>query len=238
MTWVKIDDNAPDDPRALRLPRGVRLLHFEALAWASRHATGGAIPPGQLARLTDEEAPEMAVAMLVAAGLWDVTDQGWQLVWLQDDQPSPELVARWRERNRLKQDRHRRHVTGDHALCSARYCKATSNPVTNGGSNPTPSRPVRPVQQDRDGKDGDAAGLGTAAAVPSKEPTGSADTVTCSAYQSHSFHHQFLGGRWRCDVCDRRAAADEIRKLPDDLKPRALKAFHRAWGHLYQSVPA
>jgi hypothetical protein len=209
MTWVKIDDNAPDDPRALSLSRGVRLLHFEALAWASRHLTAGAIPRGVLGRLTDEPDAESAVLALVGLGLWNTTEEGWQLVWLQDDQPPPELVARWRERNRKKQDRHRRHISGDHSACRPPYCKSAGNPVTNRASNPYPSRPVRPVSQDRDGRGGNAADLGVAAVAPSTNETPS------------------LG---------RRELARIVREATGEaMRHRYRKNFDRVYGHLYEA---
>lgn len=232
MSWVKLDDNAPDDPRALKLPRGVRLLHMEALAWASRHMTGGVIPQGSLARLTDEPDPDAAAAELVAAGLWELTKDGWQLLWLQDDQPGPELVAKWRERNRRKQDRHRRHVAGDHSACSPRYCKAASrNPVSNGGSNPYPSSPVRPSTKDRMDRDGDAAARGAAAvrsgsgdpappgstlenlvaggldptlasAFAARRKAAVPATTWCRDYRGHQgHHHQLPDGSWMCGEC-------------------------------------
>ena len=31
MTWTKISDSVPDDPRLLRLPRDVRSMHLEGM---------------------------------------------------------------------------------------------------------------------------------------------------------------------------------------------------------------
>ena len=173
MTWVKLDDNAPDDPRALKVPRTARLLHIEALAWSSRHQTDGMVPRNALPRVTDEPDPEGTAELLVAAGLWHATDEGYRLVWLQDMQPGPEEVERRRSHNRAKQERHRRHVSGDHSTCKAPFCKLARNPVTNSGSNPTPSRPVPsiPLTGDLTGKDGIAAGLEAAAPIREKGPT-------------------------------------------------------------------
>ena len=146
MTWVKLDDNAPDDPRALKVSRTARLLHIEALAWSSRHQTDGMVPRSALPRVTDEPDPEGTVELMVAAGLWDATDDGYRLVWLQDMQPGPEEVARQRAYNRDKQERHRKHVTGDHSTCKAPFCKLARNPVSNPVSNRTQSRPVHPLR--------------------------------------------------------------------------------------------
>ena len=141
MTWVKLDDNAPDDPRFMAVSRSARLLHVEALAWSNRHSAGGIIPAATLSRLTDDPDPRAAAGELAEAGIWAMTGDGWRVVWLLDDQPTPEEIDRQRERNRVKQARHRKHVNGDHSACDPRYCKSLRNPVTNRGSNRTPTRP-------------------------------------------------------------------------------------------------
>ena len=146
MTWVKLDDNALDDPAFMRLTRSARLLHLEALAWSNRHSAGGRIPAATLSRVTDEPDPRQAAGELVEAGLWAMTADGWQLAWLLEDQPTPEETEKQRERNRVKQARHRRHTVGDHSTCTARYCASVRNPVTNRGSNHTPTRPDPPLR--------------------------------------------------------------------------------------------
>ena len=146
MTWVKLDDNAPDDPRFMAVSRSARLLHVEALAWSNRHSAGGIIPAATLSRLTDDPDPRAAAGELAEAGIWAMTGDGWRIGWLLDDQPTPEEIAKQRERNRVKQARHRKHVNGDHSTCTARYCASVRNPVTNSGSNHSPTRPDPPLR--------------------------------------------------------------------------------------------
>ena len=54
MTWAKLTDTFNDDPVLLGLPRGVRLLHVEAIVWCCKHETDGRIPRHVLTRITDE----------------------------------------------------------------------------------------------------------------------------------------------------------------------------------------
>jgi hypothetical protein len=123
MSWVKLTDTALDDPGFLTLSRGARLLHLEALAFASRHTTDGLVPGHALSRLTDEPDAEVSADALVAAGLWERADSGWRLVWLQDDQPSAEDVARKRAVDAHRARRTRQHHAGDHSLCTdPRWC--------------------------------------------------------------------------------------------------------------------
>jgi len=146
VTWVKLDDNALDDPTFVGLERGVRLLHLEALAWSNRHAAGGRVPAQAALRFTDELGLDTAIDALADAGLWEADGDGYRLVWLLDDQPTPEEIEATRTRNRNKQRRHRNHLRGDHAGCDPKWCKAAArnpvtNPVTNPGSNDSPTRP-------------------------------------------------------------------------------------------------
>lgn len=79
MTWAKISDAIIDDPVLLGLPRGVRLLHVEAIVWCSRHGTDGVIPDHVLTRITDEPQPYDAAAELLMAGVWTVTEAGYRI---------------------------------------------------------------------------------------------------------------------------------------------------------------
>jgi hypothetical protein len=107
---------------------------------------------------------------------------------------------------------------------------------TEHGSPSAPSHPgpSRPKDEDEDEDRGIAAEL--------REPAAAApdmDHVACQDYTRHQSHHRLsLEGAWVCDLCARREAARHIRALPDDLKPRAIMAFRRSWGELYQAEPS
>lgn len=74
-----VDTALIEDERLLTLPRGVRLLHLEALVWSKARLTDGEIPRGALRRMTDEDDPETAADQLVASGMWEATPKGWTI---------------------------------------------------------------------------------------------------------------------------------------------------------------
>jgi hypothetical protein len=141
MTWTKLDDRALDDPRALELSRTARLLHIEALVASNGIGLDGRISRPLLRRITDEPDPAAVARELVAAGLWRADGEGWQLLWLLDDQPTAAEVAERREYEREKKRRQRRHALGDHSLCPG-DCPAGTPGGTTAGSPATPTRPV------------------------------------------------------------------------------------------------
>jgi hypothetical protein len=123
MSWIKLDDTFADDPNLLALPRGVRLVHVEALVWCCRQLTDGAVPRHALRKVTDEDDIAAAAVQLVEAGLWDATDTGWQIVGFLDLQPSRCEVDEAKAGARFRAARSRRHLNGDHAICTrGHYC--------------------------------------------------------------------------------------------------------------------
>lgn len=116
VTWVKLTDSALDEPFLLDVSRGAVLLHIEALAYSNRYATDGVIHRAALRKLTTEPDPLAAAAELVAAGMWMATQEGWQLLWLLNDQPSSDEIQASREQARHRQARKRRHTKGDHSI--------------------------------------------------------------------------------------------------------------------------
>lgn len=167
MPWVKVTDTAFDDPRLLAVPRGVRLLHFEALAWSNRYGADGLIPAHVLGRLTDEPDPADAAAQLVTAGLWEAIDAGWRIGWLREDQPSAEETAERRRQDASRQARKRRHNAGDHSTCDPERCRvllSASRRDTPRDSDrdsrreSTPSRPDPSRPDPKRGEDGETEG--------------------------------------------------------------------------------
>jgi hypothetical protein len=125
MTWTKVGESRPRDPRLTRLPRGVRWLWLEGTVWCNEHETNGQIPGHELRWITDEPDPIAGAALLVEAGLWEVTPDGWRDVDFLNDQPSAEDVERARVLARDRQRRQRQHRQGDHTLCDPKYCHAS-----------------------------------------------------------------------------------------------------------------
>lgn len=126
MSWVKVDDRALAGPEMGRVSRDARLLHIEALAWSMSYDGTGVVPRSSLRRATDAADPEALAAELVRAGIWAATDDEYRVVFMMDDQLTPDEIARQRAYHRTRQERHRRHTKGDHSLCDPRYCSMAS----------------------------------------------------------------------------------------------------------------
>jgi hypothetical protein len=107
MAWVKLDDGFPDHPKLVEAGGDAGWLYVCALAWCNRNLTDGAIPKGILGRLSDRKNPQRLAERLVAAGLWDETDDGWQIHDYTDFQPSRQQVLDERNKARERMRRHR-----------------------------------------------------------------------------------------------------------------------------------
>ena len=125
MTWTKIGTEYPHSPAMLSVPPAVRWLDLTCKVYCNAHGTDGHILAGALSHLCDEPDPQAAAALLVAAGLWELTNTGYHIVGFLDDQPSAADVSRMRELDRARQRKRRLHQNGDHSACDSRYCKLT-----------------------------------------------------------------------------------------------------------------
>jgi hypothetical protein len=139
-----------EDPRLLKLSRGIRLLHLEALVWSKAHLTDGFIPAGAINRLTDEPDASKAARELVAVGLWNMTAEGWTIVGFTDTQMSAQRVRDKRRAARERYDRYQHSVT----------TKRVNNAATN-----DPARPAPPARKGGGQVGGDGAGLARPAPV-------------------------------------------------------------------------
>lgn len=179
-------------------------MHLEALSFSNRYGLDGAIPRAALSRLTTEPDPEASAAALVSAGIWETTDEGWQLVWLLDDQPKAADVQRERaeakERMRGVRDRERRHKRGDHSLCDPARCWVLRSPARSPerssarSGSPSPPVPSRPkggggTGEGQAGVAGSADALTGSAPAPDEEPDMMCDRCGASLYAA-------LGDTW------------------------------------------
>ena len=105
MTWVRIDDNFADHPKLLRAGPVAGWLHVSGLCYAARHRTNGQIPRQAIHKLavfngvamTSEgqllsepmriDVTELA-RILVRAGLWEETEDGWTIHDFADYNPT------------------------------------------------------------------------------------------------------------------------------------------------------
>ncbi len=120
-----IGDDELANPALLDLPRGVRLVHVEAIAYAARHHTDGTISRAALRRLTDEPDAEAAAALLAAAGIWQQTNAGWSLDW--SGQIAAEDAAHITVKNRAKWRGQKRHERDHHGDWCPKSCGVRSD---------------------------------------------------------------------------------------------------------------
>lgn len=186
MTWTRISDNFTDSPAMLTVSRSARFLAVEALCWANKHLTDGAIPRAALTRFSDSPDPLAEADELMAAGVWIATDTGWQIDW-SDQLPADEVRAR-QDRIATKQRRYRerlsRHNADDHSQCDPRHCtkrgvtgNVTGNETSNVTGLVTPSPPL-PSPPDPTPREGRGAGTGRRGAkrATSALPKGRSDS--------------------------------------------------------------
>lgn len=156
MTWFKIDDGLPDHPKTLKLQsrkgwQGALALWTLAGAWASKHLTDGVVPMAVVSRLG---CSKKDADLLVFAGFWEPTSDGYAFHDWQARNPKRDeveakrektrkKVAAWRERyaqneqpRALVTDERRNPVTGER-------CNPVTHEVTDEKRNPAPV-PTRP----------------------------------------------------------------------------------------------
>lgn len=115
MTWVKLDDSLPEDPRWDIAGAAGLGLHVAALAYCNRNLTDGLVSLSRARRLIECGNSDDVIERLVAAGFWERDGDDVRLVDFLDDQPSAEKVrevraakaarqARWVEKQRASRD--------------------------------------------------------------------------------------------------------------------------------------
>jgi hypothetical protein len=112
MTWVRFDDSVIDHPKVLIAGAAAELLWRRSISWSGKHLTDGlvrreALPVlfGNLSELGVAE--DAAVARVVAAGLWEETETGWQIHDYLEYNPSRRAVRARRKLEREKKARQR-----------------------------------------------------------------------------------------------------------------------------------
>lgn len=70
MTWIRLDDQLPEDPKFIEVGHRGIALYVAGLCYCSRNLTDGVIPKGAVPRLTDVARPKQVAQSLVDAELW------------------------------------------------------------------------------------------------------------------------------------------------------------------------
>lgn len=97
MTWIKLDDSFPDNPKIVEAPPGAVTLYIFGLCYASRHLTDGHLTRSAVAKFGVHKWGRSA-DVLVTLGLWEQTDNGWRIHDYLDYQRSAEEVRKLSEK--------------------------------------------------------------------------------------------------------------------------------------------
>ncbi|MCC6315400.1 MAG: hypothetical protein IT337_15455 [Thermomicrobiales bacterium] len=112
MAWVKLDDQFHDHPKVIDAGPLAEALYFRGLTYATRFLTDGFVPMGYLRRMGDLDALAEA-KRLVACGLWDEVEGGYQIHDYLDYQPSKARVLADRGKNAQRQEAWRARNRGE-----------------------------------------------------------------------------------------------------------------------------
>lgn len=142
MTWSKIDDGFLDHPKVLRAGEDAANLYLRGIIWCNRHLTDGAIPREALCALSSRRNLTPLAERLVAAGLWEVTPNGWLIHGFTERNPTREEVEAKREDISVK--RSEAGKRGGKRSGEVRAAEAKAKQVASGllKQNEAPSRPV------------------------------------------------------------------------------------------------
>jgi hypothetical protein len=97
MSWVKIDDQFTDHPKIAEAGPLAGWLYVCGLTYCARFLTDGFIPTNAVRRLADVDCPQDLAAKLVAVGLWEDAQGGYQVHDYLEYQPSRERVQSTKE---------------------------------------------------------------------------------------------------------------------------------------------
>lgn len=103
VVWVKIDDGFPEHRKTVRAGDRASFLFVSALCYCARNSRDGFVPEGVVSQLTPAPNAKKLAATLVDVGLFEVTDDGFQIHDYAEYQPtttSTERVRQWREKHR------------------------------------------------------------------------------------------------------------------------------------------
>lgn len=171
MTWCRLDDTFPEEPRVLEAGPEAAWLHVVALCYSSRHVTDGFVSAAALKALGGAKAKRLA-AVLVRVKLWVEEEGGWQIRDYLDTQPSREHVLEVR-RQRAAAGRVGGIRSGESREAKAKQ-DASSALEANGephASAPLEPRTPTPPVGVRSASSANAFGSGRATARPSSEPS-------------------------------------------------------------------
>jgi hypothetical protein len=106
MSWVKLDDGFPQNPKIVGLSDHSFRLYISGLCYSGRYLTDGFIPAAIIKQVGDPRE-------LIEKGLWQVTPDGIQIANYTEYQTPKSVVERKREQNRDRVMRYREKSNAD-----------------------------------------------------------------------------------------------------------------------------
>ncbi|MEH0417873.1 hypothetical protein [Streptomyces sp. B21-083] len=145
MPWVKLDDRFPSHRKIALLSDRAFRLHISAICWCAENLTDGRISDRELALVAHVRGIKATAKQLEDAGVWDRTEDGWEIHDFLDYNPSREQVLVERKKNAERQEKFRRRKNGKPVPPD------DSDASSNGGSNGvTPDDSDAPETHDGD----------------------------------------------------------------------------------------
>jgi hypothetical protein len=122
MVWVNFDSPLLMDLMRARVSRSARLLLLEMYAFSVNQLSDGLVDV-RLSMISDADEPDALVEELCAAGFVQATQDGYFLSRFLETNATKEVIEASRQKNRDRQERHRKHKNGDHSMCiRGRWC--------------------------------------------------------------------------------------------------------------------
>ena len=155
MAWIKIDDQFADHPKVLMAGPLASWLYVCGLTYSGRYLTDGWIPTAQVRKLADVDDALGLAARLVAVGLWEPVDGGYQIHDYHDYNPTADKVkadrasaakrqAEWRDSHRDEGGQYQADDAQRNGASNAVSNDVTDDEVTTAPS-PSPSPSPSPV---------------------------------------------------------------------------------------------
>jgi hypothetical protein len=140
MTWIKIANGLPTHPKILGAGPHAAWLYVCALCYCNEYLTDGRLPSAALQALVPGvKRPEILARQLVAVGLWEQVEGGWQVHDYAEHQRTADQIRRAQQADRER--KRRPDSNGTPVGVPSQLHSDSSQPRTRGRERaPTPGR--------------------------------------------------------------------------------------------------
>lgn len=151
MSWVLLDDNFPNHPKAVRVGPVAAYLFICGLCYCRKHHTGGFIPANAVKLLGVTTNPRRMVDALIEAGLWERSEGGFTVHDYTERYDDDEAKSQIEEKSRRRREAGRKG-----GLARAEKAKQTPNASSIASSKTQPHRNGSGLgSEDSSGKEGE-----------------------------------------------------------------------------------